>query len=52
MAKRKAMSQIAKMLGAKKRAPTFYSSVVFTLDSHLSLSRSLGVRHSTFVETL
>jgi hypothetical protein len=30
------------MLAARERAPTPYVSVVFTLDSHLSLSRSLG----------
>jgi hypothetical protein len=34
-----------KVLQAKERAPTFDYFVVFTLDSHLSLSRSLGVCH-------
>jgi len=29
-------------------SPTPYSSVVFTLNSHLSLSRSLGMRHITY----
>jgi hypothetical protein len=32
-----------KVLRAKERAPTPYPSTIFTLDSHLSLSRSLGV---------
>ncbi len=32
-----------KVLRAKERAPTPYSSIVFTLDSHLNLPRSLGV---------
>ncbi len=35
-----------KVLWAKEHAPTPYSSVVFALDSHLSLLRSLGVRHT------
>jgi hypothetical protein len=30
-----------KVLRARERAPTLYFSVVFTLDSHLSLSRRL-----------
>jgi hypothetical protein len=34
-----------KVLRAKERAPTPCSSVVFSLDSHLSPLRSLGVRH-------
>ncbi len=34
------------VLRAKERTPTPYSSIVFTLDSHLSLLRSLGVRQS------
>jgi hypothetical protein len=34
-----------KMLGTKKRTPTPHPSIVFTLDSHLNLSRSLGVHH-------
>jgi hypothetical protein len=33
-----------KVLRAKERAPTPYFFIVFTLDSHLNLSRSLGVR--------
>ncbi len=32
-----------KMLRAREHAPTPYSSVVFTLDSHLNLLRSLGL---------
>jgi hypothetical protein len=36
---------VRKVLRVKERALTPYSSVVFTLDSHLSLSRSLGARH-------
>ncbi len=36
---------IPKVLQVKEHAPTPYTSVVFTLDSHLSLSKSLGVRH-------
>ncbi len=31
-----------KVLRAREHAPTLYPSVVFTLNSHLSLSRSLG----------
>jgi len=34
------------MLWTKERAPTLYPFVVFTLDSHLNLSRSLGVCQS------
>jgi hypothetical protein len=34
-----------KVLQARECAPTPYSSVVFTLNSHLNLSRSLGARH-------
>jgi hypothetical protein len=34
-----------KVLQARERALTPYSFDVFTLDSHLNLSRSLGVRH-------
>ncbi len=34
-----------KVLRVKKRAPTFCSFVVFSLDSHLNPLRSLGVRH-------
>jgi hypothetical protein len=34
-----------KMLRAMERAPTPHSSVVFTLDSHLNILRSLGVCH-------
>jgi hypothetical protein len=34
-----------KVMWAKERASTPYSSFVFTLNSHLSLSKSLGVRH-------
>jgi hypothetical protein len=37
--------QSAACQGAREHVPTPYSSVVFTLDSHLSLSRSLGVCH-------
>jgi hypothetical protein len=33
------------MLRAKEHTPIFHSSVVFTLDSHLILLRSLGVHH-------
>jgi hypothetical protein len=32
-----------KILPAKERTPTFHSFAMFTLDSHLSLLRSLGV---------
>jgi len=32
------------MLQTKERTPIPYPSIVFTLDSQLSLSRSLGVR--------
>jgi hypothetical protein len=34
-----------KMLRARKHAPTIDFSIVFTLDSHLSLSKNLGARH-------
>ncbi len=38
-----------KVLRARERAPTPYPFVVFTLDSHLSLLSSLGVRqHGSF----
>jgi hypothetical protein len=37
-----------KVLQARECAPTSYSFVVFTLDLHLNLSRSLGARHLTF----
>jgi len=33
------------LLWAKEHAPIHYPSIVFTLDSHLSLSRSLGMHH-------
>jgi hypothetical protein len=33
-----------KVLRTKEHALALYSSIVFTSDSHLSLSRSLGVR--------
>ncbi len=42
----------SKVLQAKERAPIFDSSVVFTLDSHLNLSRSLGVCHIDFEQTM
>ncbi len=31
----------------REHAPTLYSSAIFTSDSHLSLSRSLGARHKS-----
>jgi len=34
------------VLQTMERAPTPYSSIVFTLDLHLSMSRRLGARHS------
>ncbi len=34
-----------KVLRARERTLTPHSSIVFTLDSHLNLLRSLGVRH-------
>ncbi len=34
-----------KVLQVRERAPTPYPSVVFTLDSYLSLSKNWGVRH-------
>ncbi len=36
------------VLQAREHTPTFHSSIVFTLDSHFSLLRSLGLRHATF----
>jgi hypothetical protein len=36
------------VLRTKERASTPYFSVVFALDLHLSLSRSLGVHHMVF----
>ncbi len=36
---------IPKVLQARERAPTPCSFIVFTSNSHLSLSRSLGARH-------
>jgi len=39
-----------KVLRAKERAPTPDSSVVFSLDSHLNLPRSLGARHMGCIE--
>jgi hypothetical protein len=38
-----------KVLQAKKHAPTPYPSTIFTLESHLSLSRSLGVCHKNSI---
>jgi len=38
---------IPKVLWVEERALTLYSFVVFTLDLHFSLSRSLGARQST-----
>jgi hypothetical protein len=35
----------AKVLQTRKRAPTPYSFAIFSLDSHLNLSRSLGACH-------
>jgi len=35
-----------KVLQAKEHAPTPYPSAIFTLDPHLSLLKSLEVRHS------
>ncbi len=37
-----------KVLQARVHALTLYSSVVFTLNSHLSLSRSLGTCQEQF----
>jgi hypothetical protein len=49
---------IPEMLWAKERAPISYPSIIFTLNSHLSLSRVLGVHqfwstqpHSDLKET-
>jgi hypothetical protein len=39
-----------KVLKGKERAPTPYSSVVFTSDLHLSLLKSLGARHTNRAE--
>jgi hypothetical protein len=36
-----------KVLRAKERAPTPCSSIIFSLDAHLSLQRRLGARHIT-----
>ncbi len=36
-----------KVLRAKECATTSNSSIVFTLESHLSLSRNLGVGHKS-----
>jgi len=36
-----------KVMWAKERAPTRDSSAIFSLDSHLSLSKNLGTRHSS-----
>jgi hypothetical protein len=33
------------VLQAKESTPTPYPFVIFTLDSHLNLSKSLGVHH-------
>jgi len=41
-----------KVLRIKERVPTLYSSVVFTLDLHLSLSKSLGARHLNHIDYL
>jgi len=41
-----------KVLKARECAPTFYSFVVFTLDSHLSLSMNLGTRKSIFATSM
>jgi hypothetical protein len=38
-----------KVLRARERAPILYSSIVFTLDSHLNLSKSLGTCQSVYV---
>jgi hypothetical protein len=40
-----------KVLSAKERAPTFYSFVTFALNSHLSLSRSSGPRHTITLDS-
>ncbi len=40
------------ILRAKEHTPTPHSSVVFTLDSHLSLLRSLGVRQQVSQATM
>jgi len=41
-----------KMLRAKERTLTPHSSIVFTLDSHLNLLRSLGVCHLSYCPSL
>jgi hypothetical protein len=41
-----------KVLQVKERAPIFCSFVVFTSNSHLSLSRSLGVHHKDWFKKL
>ncbi len=41
-----------KVLQARELAPTFYFSVVFTLHSHLSLSRSLGKHHKPLIANM
>ncbi len=38
----------SKVLRAMERAPTPYSSIVFTSDSHLSLLRNLGAHQNDF----
>ncbi len=38
-----------KMLRARERVPVPYPFVVFSLDSHLNLSRSLGVRKKNLI---
>jgi hypothetical protein len=38
-----------KVLWVREHTPIHHSSVVFTLDSHLSLSRSLGVHHLRYL---
>jgi hypothetical protein len=38
-----ARPSILKVLQLKEYIPTFYPSIIFTLDSQLNLSRSLGV---------
>jgi len=37
-----------KVLRTRERDPTPYSSIVLTLDLHLSLSKNLGVHHKSF----
>jgi hypothetical protein len=38
------------VLQAKEHAPTFYFSVIFTLDSHLSLQKKLGAHQKMFIK--